>query len=109
MQEDDGLAGEVVTNDALEPEFRPSSVGKEVIRKAGWRVPAVREGHDVWWFTLPWPASGTQYGELSLMVVRAFRDGYGIDESSQWCYPAWNERKGNEPVELPRLGLPREE
>jgi hypothetical protein len=109
VQEDDGLAAEVVTNDALESEFRASSAGEEVIRQAGWHDPAPLEGYDVWWYTLPWPASGTQYRELSLMVVTAVRYGYGIDDTTPWCYRAWNERKGNEPVELPGLGLPCEQ
>lgn len=108
VQEDDELAAEVVTNEFLEPQFRASSAGEDVIRRAGWRVPAPHEGHDVWWFTLPWPATSTQYKQLSLMVVKALRDGYEIDDTTLWCYRAWNERKGNESVELPRLGLPRE-
>ncbi|MBC6469161.1 TNT domain-containing protein [Actinomadura alba] len=42
------------------------------------------------------------------MVVTALRDGYGIADPGEFRYRAWNEKKGNDPFDLPRLGLPRE-
>lgn len=41
------------------------------------------------------------------MAIVALRDGYGISNPDGWWYRAWNERTGNEAIELPRLGLPR--
>jgi hypothetical protein len=42
------------------------------------------------------------------MVVTALREGYGIADPGEFRYRAWNEKKGNDPFDLLRLGLPRE-
>jgi hypothetical protein len=40
------------------------------------------------------------------MAVLGLRDGYRISSETPFYYNAWNDRKGNAPVELPLLGLP---
>ncbi|GAA1559458.1 hypothetical protein GCM10009678_48020 [Actinomadura kijaniata] len=106
-QDEDRLSAEIVTNGFLVPEVRATPDGEELIRRAGWRAPEVREGHDIWWYSLPWPSPPDRYRELAEMVVTALRDGYGASGQSPWAYDAWNERQGNSPLELPRLRLPR--
>lgn len=109
VQETDRLVAEVVADSVLEPKQRVSAEGERAITSAGWRPPDRPAGRENWWAELAWPASARQYQALAGMVVTAMRDGYGIPDPGGLRYRAWNEKKGNDPFDLPRLGLPREE
>jgi hypothetical protein len=107
VQRPDRLITEVVANSFLEPGERASAEGELAIVAAGWRPPAPSEGRENWWTDLAWPASSEQYLALAGMVATALRDGYGIADPGGFRYRAWNEKKGNDPIDLPRLGLAR--
>ena len=87
---------------------RVSPEGERVILKAGWRSPAERRDRiGNYWTELAWPASWQKYRELADRVVTGLRDGQGV-ALPDLHYRAWNSRKGNRDLDLPRLGLPRD-
>ncbi|MBO2465247.1 TY-Chap domain-containing protein [Actinomadura violacea] len=106
VQEDARLIAELSHNDYLDPDVWATPAGEEAIRELGWRPPARELGRDNWWDTLDWPATAAQYRELATKAVLGLRDGYRISSEAPFYYHAWNERRGNEPVDLPLLGLP---
>ncbi|MFC4913242.1 TY-Chap domain-containing protein [Actinomadura gamaensis] len=106
-QDDDGLVAYVCDNTYLAPDDQASPEARQVIAAAGWNAPDPRQGHEDWWYRLPWPASSAAYRRLTDMIAAAFRDGYGIASPDGWNYRAWNEREGNDPIELRRLSLVR--
>lgn len=94
-----------VSGDQHLPEGQRLSPDVErVLAEAGWQP---CPGYGNRWAELAWPASSRQYRELAARVVTALRDGHGIVQPDLH-YSAWNERAENEPLDLPRLDLPRE-
>ncbi|MCP2343619.1 TY-Chap domain-containing protein [Actinomadura rupiterrae] len=104
-QDDDGLVAYVSDNTYLAPADQASPEARRTIEAAGWNPPEPRQGHEDWWYRLPWPSSSAAYHRLTDMIVTALRDGYGIPSPEGWHYRAWNDRKGNEPITLHNLTL----
>ena len=104
VQEHDKVIVEVVANCFLENAERASVAGEQAICAAGWSRPQ-DSNTDNWSYWLSWPAYSQDYQKLAEMVVKALRDGYGIESPASWRYRAWNNVHGNRIVELKRLGL----
>jgi hypothetical protein len=101
------LCAYLVVNSFLAEDVRASADGERIIAELGWRPPAPAEGHDNWWYVLPWPATSQGYATVARMAVSGLRVGYGIPGPSSLRYRAWDENTG-EDLGLPGLGLPVE-
>lgn len=104
LQSDDSLSAELVDDEWLTPELQAGAEGRAIIAAAGWRESDDEHGN--WWTELPWPSASADYRHVAEMVVTGFRDGFGLPGPTGLSYEAWNERAGNRPLTLPRLGLP---
>lgn len=65
--------------------------------------------HDDYWMEVPWPAASALYQQLATMVVTGFRDGFRMIDPARLAYNAFNQNDGNRDLELPLLGLPRQD
>jgi hypothetical protein len=97
--DNDRLVAEVVNGQVLEEPVRPTEDGERAIGGAGWGP--LDEGVP-YRYSLAWPATSGQYGDVAHKVVTALRDGYGIADPSGLVYRAWGP-EGR--LELPGLGL----
>lgn len=107
VQSEDGLRAELVGDFHLESAAQPSAQARQLVLDAGWQIPDRKHG-DNWWIDLPWPVSTAVYRALAAMVVTGLRDGLGVSNPDLLLYRAWNDRRGNRPLDLPLLCLRQE-
>ncbi|NEW36826.1 hypothetical protein GV791_30355 [Nocardia cyriacigeorgica] len=106
-QLDDRIWAELVGDRWLGPEARAGAEGARILSAAGWQPPDADHG-DNWWVEWSWPLSSARYRALAAMIVEGLRDAFGIADPSVLTYVAWDESDGNRPLDLPALGLTRQ-
>lgn len=107
-QLDDRIWAELVGDRWLSPEAGAGADGARILTAAGWQRPDADHAGN-WWVEWSWPLPSARYRALAAMIVEGLRDAFGISDPAALSYVAWDESDGNRPVDLPALGLARQD
>ncbi|MFF2777378.1 hypothetical protein ACFVU3_21005 [Streptomyces sp. NPDC058052] len=107
-QDPEALHAELSGDRHLEGAARAGGEGGRLIAAAGWSGPDPANAGN-WSSDLPWPAPSAGYRRLASMVVTGLHAAFGIPGPESLAYTAWDGNDGNRPLDLPLLGLRRED
>ncbi|MDX2291159.1 MULTISPECIES: TY-Chap domain-containing protein [Streptomyces] len=108
-QDPEALSAELSGDRHLEGAARAGEEGARLLVAAGWRAPDAADRVGNWCAALPWPSPAADYRRLASMVVTGLHTVFRIPAPSSLAYTAWEAEHGNRPLELPLLGLVRED